>query len=99
MALIELADQAEQFLLRGLGRKGVLFAVKAALRARLFLVADIDLARRVVSHDDDRQAGVTPFFLSSSVSAKMLLRTLAESALPSILTALMVYPPLCCQRG
>ena len=62
-AFVELRDQAEQLLLRGLLGQGVLFAVKAALLAGALLVAHIDLAGRVVADDNDRKAGRHALFL------------------------------------
>ena len=56
-APVQLVDQAEQLVLRGLGRQGVFLAVKSALGARFLLVAHIDLAGGVVAHDDDREPG------------------------------------------
>ena len=42
--VVQLVDQTQQLLLRGLSREGVFLAVKSAFDAGLFLVADVDLA-------------------------------------------------------
>ena len=54
-ALVQLCNQTEQFLLRGLFGKRVLLAVKAALLAGALLIADVNLARRIVADDNNRQ--------------------------------------------
>ena len=50
-----MCNQTEQFLLRGLFGKRVLLAVKAALLAGALLIADVNLARRIVADDNNRQ--------------------------------------------
>ena len=87
---VELRDQTKQLLLCGLLGKCVLLAVKAALLAGALLIADVNLARRIVADDNNRQTRRYACFFSASVSARMLPRTFADSALPSILTALML---------
>ena len=61
-ALVELRDQAEQLLLGGFRGKRILLAIKAAFGAGFLFIADVNLAGRVVAHDDNRKAGRNAFF-------------------------------------
>ena len=63
LVVVQLADEREQFLLRGLLRQCILFGIDAALLAGALLVADIDLARRILTDDDNRKTRADAVFL------------------------------------
>ena len=54
---VQPVDQSQKFLGRGLGRRAMKLAGNAGLLAGFLLVADIDLAGRVLAHQHGRQAG------------------------------------------
>ncbi len=58
VVLVEGRDEVEDLLLRYVGRQRVLQRMEAAGFRRAFLVADVDLARRVFTDDDDRKPGL-----------------------------------------
>ena len=63
LVVVQLADEREQFLLCGLLRQCILFGIDAALLAGALLVADIDLARRILTDDDNRKTRADAVFL------------------------------------
>ena len=55
---VELGDEGQQGVLRGVGGQVDAAALDAALRTVVDLAADVDLAGGVLPHQNDRQAGV-----------------------------------------
>ena len=57
VVLVQLGDELEQVVLRGVGRQAMELALDADLFARLALVADVDFAGRVVADEHGGEAG------------------------------------------
>ena len=90
--LIAANDQRHQVFLRGLFRQRMLDGVEAALLGHAALRADISVACRVVTDDDDGRPGLRWPELSSVVAAEVTASmTEAAAAFPSM-TTVMDHP-------
>ena len=89
---VEPVDQRQQIGLAGVGGQAVLEALHPGLDRRLALVADIDLARRILADQHDRQArarGRSRRGSAATAPRQPLAQRRRRAALPSISLALI----------